>query len=81
MVCRPPQSSEVIFYEKFENLNEEIIIFGDININWEGTYCRKMHKKTDKFDLVQMIKGPRIITTSSSTQIDLAFTNRPERYS
>lgn len=85
VIYRPP-SSDVSFYEKFENLlkesnlNKETIILGDTNINWEDTSCRKNLKKiTDKFDLVQMIKGPTRITTSSSTQIDLAFTNRPER--
>ena len=33
----------------------------------------------DKFDLVQQIKGPTRMTASSNTQIDLIFTNKPER--
>lgn len=33
----------------------------------------------DDIDVTQVINGPTRITNSTSTQIDLAFTNRPER--
>lgn len=33
----------------------------------------------DDVDMTQVINGPTRITNSTNTQIDLAFTNRPER--
>lgn len=33
----------------------------------------------DEKDMIQIISGPTRLTNSTSTQIDLAFTNRPER--
>lgn len=39
-----------------------------------------LHRKiTDHFDLKQMINGPTRITNSTSSQIDLIFSNRAER--
>lgn len=65
VLYRPP-SSDGSFCEKFEkllkecNLNKDTVISGDFNINWEETSCRKNLKRImDKFDFVQMIKGPR----------------------
>ncbi len=53
---------------------------GDFNINWEDRHSRKKLKQiTDRFDLKQVVRGPTRITNSSKTQIDLIFTNRPER--
>lgn len=34
---------------------------------------------TDTFDLTQMIKGPTRITGKTQSQIDLVFSNKPER--
>ena len=85
VIYRPP-SADNGFYENFEkllkesNLNKEILIMGDFNINWEDKPCRKKLKLiTDRFDLTQVIRGPTRITNSTKTQIDLIFTNRPER--
>lgn len=53
---------------------------GDFNINWGEKSSRKNFKQiTDNFDLMQLINGPTRITNSTSTQIDLIFSNRPER--
>lgn len=53
---------------------------GDFNIDWEDKTNRKALKQiTDNFDLTQLIIEPTRITTSSQTQIDLIFSNRPER--
>ncbi len=53
---------------------------GDFNINWEDKSTRKNLKQiTDSFDLKQLISGPTRITNSTKSQIDLIFTNRPER--
>ncbi len=83
VIYRPP-SSNTSFYEKFEkllkecNFNKEVIIMGDFNINWGEKSSRKNLKQiTDKFDLMQLINWPTRITNSTSTQIDLIFSNRP----
>ncbi len=48
--------------------------------NWEDKSTRKNLKQiTDSFDLKQLISGPTPITNSTKSQIDLIFTNRPER--
>ncbi len=53
---------------------------GDFNINWEDKSTRTNLKQiTDSFDLKQLISGPTRITNSTKSQIDLIFTNRPER--
>lgn len=55
-------------------------MLGDLNVNWEVKQIRKNLKKVmDKMDMAQVINGATRITNSTSTQIDLAFTNRPER--
>ena len=59
---------------------QEILIMGDFNINWEEKGTNKaLQRIANKFDLTQQIKGPTRITSSSITQIDLIFTNKPER--
>lgn len=62
------------------DLDKEAILMGDFNINWEDKRARKTLKQTmTKFDFVQLVKGPTRITPTSKTQIDLVFSNRPER--
>ncbi len=84
VIYRPP-SSNCSFYEKFETLLKEsnfnkVIIMGDFNINWEDKSTRKNLKQiTNNFDIKQLISGPTRITNYTKSQIDLIFTNRPER--
>ena len=53
---------------------------GDSNVNWEDKSKRKNLKMIrEKFQLEQLVKGPTRIAKCSSTQIDLIFTNKPER--
>lgn len=85
IVIYHPPSSNNDFYEKFQNIlkecnfKKEVIIMGDFNVNWEDRSIRKNLKQiTDGLDLYQLIKGPTRIT-QSRTQIDLVFSNRPER--
>lgn len=84
VIYRPPSSS-VDFYDKLAsvmkqlNFAKEVIIMGDLNINWDVNQVRKKFKKImDEKDMTQIISGPTR-QNSTSTQIDLAFTNRPER--
>lgn len=74
------------FYDELKNVlcqcdfKKEVIVMGDFNLNWEDTSIRKKLKQVvDGFNLVQLIKGSTRITSSTSTQIDQIFSNRPER--
>lgn len=85
-VYRPPSAKEV-FYDHLQtvlnhcNSNKEIILLGDFNINWDIKPDKKKIKQfMDKFNMTQIIKGPRITNTSKTT-IDLIFTNQPDRIS
>ena len=85
VLYRPP-SSNISFYEKFRELlqqcdfNREVIVMGDFNVNWEDKSSKKHLKQvTDSFNLSQIINGPTRITNSSCTQIDLIFSNMPDR--
>lgn len=53
---------------------------GDFNVNWEDRSARKNLKQiSDNFDLTQVVKGPTRISYNTGTQIDLIFSNKPER--
>lgn len=81
-----PPSSNSIFYDHLRNLmkgfdpNKELILVGDFNINWnEKSNRKKLQEIVSHLDLIQLIRGPTRITSSSETQIDLIFSNKPER--
>ncbi len=64
------------------NFNKEVIVFGDLNINWDDKKCRKRLKQiTEQYNLSQMVQEATRITNHSKTRIDLLFTNRVERIS
>jgi len=85
LLYRPPSSTNA-FYDEFKRLlkeynsKQEVLLLGDFNINWDDKRNRNSLKRiTDNMDFTQLIKGPTRLTASSQTQIDLLFTNRPER--
>ena len=87
VIClyRPPKTNS-LFYDQLQTIlkecdnKKEIIILGDVNLNWSNKSDRKRLKEiTDKFNFTQLVKGPTRITESSETQIDLVFSNKPER--
>lgn len=82
---RPP-SAKVDFYDQLKALlsccdfNYEVILMGDLNVNWDSKSDRKKLKEiTDNFGLTQMISDPTRITNRSKTLIDLVFSNKPDR--
>ena len=88
---RPPDSSVEIFnnYEelvkKMDSENKEVILIGDFNCDWSQIVNNNANSQTKKFveltktlQFEQLIKEPTRVTESSKTQIDLAFTNKPE---
>lgn len=84
-VYRPPSGDDTFYDQLAEvlkecNHNKELLLMGDFNVNWEDKSKRKKLKNiTEKFNLEQLVKGPTRITKCSSTQIDLIFSNKPER--
>ena len=84
-VYRPPSADDTFYDQLAEvlkecNHNKEILLMGDFNVDWEDKSKRKKLKAvTDKFHLDQLVKGPTRIAKCSNTQIDLIFTNKPER--
>ncbi len=62
------------------DLGKELLSMGDFNINWEDKLQRKSLKQIyNGLDFHQLIKGLTRVTNSSKTQIDLVFSNKPER--
>ena len=82
---RPPDSKAIFFNQlntilKECNLDKEVHLMGDFNLNWQDKHGRKALKQlTTKLNFAQMIKGPTRIISKSQTQIDLVFSNKPER--
>ena len=86
---RPPDSSVEIF-SYFESLigkidaeNVEFYVLGDLNCNLAAPQldhnANLLSSIADVYSLQQLITDPTRCTESSSTLIDLVFTNRPDR--
>lgn len=61
---------------KFCN-DKEIIWNGDFNLNWlEKERCDKLMHLNKQFKLIQIIKGPTRITSSTKTLLDHIYTNK-----
>lgn len=85
LVVYHPPSSNNEFYTIFKKLlqacdfKKEVILLGDLNCTWFDKTNRKALKQImDDLDFMQITEGPTRITTSSQTQIDLIFSNKPE---
>ena len=84
-IYRSPKS-KVDFYDHLKvllkdcNTTNELIVLGDFNANWDEKKARKNLKQiTDHHNLTQLIERPTRITSLTQTQIDLIFSNKPER--
>ena len=69
-----------VFEEQLTNVvktNQEIIILGDFNINYNKTDNRDFKSLLNISRLKQMITEPTQTTETSSILIDLIITNRP----
>lgn len=79
-VYRPPSAKSFHDVLKKYSSGKEVLILGDLNLNYEDKLGKKaLNRITNKFDLTQLVKGPTRITSISRTQIDLIFSNKPER--
>lgn len=59
---------------------DEVLVFGDFNINWlDKHYRKKFLNLASKHDVIQMIEAPTRITRNTQTLIDLIFANKPDR--
>lgn len=79
LICmyRPP-SAKSDFYDHLKVLlnhfaiNSEIIVIGDLNVNWDVKRDRKILKQTtDHFNLSLLIEQPTRITNHSRTRITI----------
>lgn len=86
---RPPCSSIDLFLhyesflEKLDSLGLEYYLLGDLNCNLASAQydlnTRRLCEISDLFGLQQLITEPTRITESSSTLIDLIYTNYTDR--
>ena len=71
------------FLEKLDSLGLEYYLLGDLNCNLASlqhdSNTRRLCEISDLFGLQQLITEPTCITESSSTLIDLIFTNCADR--
>lgn len=83
-IYHSPNASHVQFCDFFENLVERLdfsqlyIFIGDFNIRWDiidDTYSKRLHNISRHFGLKQFISQPTRITDTTSSIIDLLFTN------
>ena len=64
--------------------NKEVIAIGDFNSDWScgedklTSHIKKLVDLTETYQYEQLVKESTKITETSSTLIDLAFSNRPE---
>lgn len=83
-VYRPPNAASD-FYTGLTKIlktyeRKEILLMGDLNINWLDKGKRKHLKDiVNSIQMTQLIKKPTRITKTSQTLIDLIFTNKPDR--
>ena len=70
---------------KVDSENMEVILIGDFNCDWSqianknaNSQTKKLVELTKTLQFEQLIKEPTRVTEISKTQIDLAFTNKPE---
>ncbi len=81
-----PPSARSDFYDQlklllnhFSSINE-VILAGDLNINWDVKNERKTLKQImDHHNFTQLIEQPTRLTQHSRTRIDLLFTTCPYR--
>ena len=67
--------------QKIDYENKEIICIGDFNCDWlvpDKNETKKIIHLTKMFQFEQLINEPTRVTDRIRTQIDLAFSNRPE---
>ncbi|XP_078377802.1 uncharacterized protein LOC144660957 [Oculina patagonica] len=86
---RPPDSPMGIFSSfetligKLDSENIEYYLMGDLNCNMNATRhdndTRKLMSITDVYGLQQLITEPTRITPTSSTLIDVIYTNCPDK--
>ena len=87
---RPPNSSLEVF-DSYEDIvknmdieDKEMVLVGDFNCDWSLESSNSNPQKTrlvdiaNLFQLEQQINEPTRVTKTTSTLIDLAFSNRPE---
>ena len=88
-VYRPPSATkdsiDRLFDLIYKYANEELIVTGDLNLNWLNDSSNYIKEKCNQFDplaLHQLIINttrPNLKVPEKSTLIDIILTNRPEK--
>ena len=88
VVYRSPNGSSAKFFQFLNDFSErridvskKIIMFGDLNFNWDRQnefYVRKLNDWMKEMGFKQMVKDMTRVTDTSSSIIDLVFTNMDE---
>lgn len=82
-IYHSPSSSDVDFIDSFESWLRTVyqdcrtnLLVGDFNIRWnEPGYARELKNVTEALGMKQIVSEPTRVGPSSSTIIDLVFTN------
>ena len=88
VIYRPPDTSKYLaknftmllneMLTKVNDESKEMIITGDVNVNYLDNKCNKEFKNTlHLFGFKQLISKPTRITQTTSTLIDIIATNKP----
>ena len=84
VLYRPPNEKDT-FFDMLKDAfkvcnNKETIFMGDFNLNWlDKTRSNRLRHLAKQFNLTQMIRNPTRITSSTTTLLDLIFTNKSDR--
>ena len=86
-IYRPPNSDQGFFeictdmLEKIIMDDKELVVLGDLNIDYDPDSDTPIHALECLFSLHQLVNKPTRVTTSSSTCIDLILSTMPESHS
>lgn len=82
---KPPNVSPTAYLLQFSDLiksvkTKELVILGDINLNWIDNSSKLLKTTAIKYGLYQLIKDPTRFGKTRNSILDLIFTNQPSKY-
>lgn len=71
-----------LFLDGIESLaNEEIIVVGDMNINWNASETKTWKNSISRYGFKQVINDNTRVSSNSATLLDHIYTNRDQHLS
>lgn len=82
---KPPDVSPTIYLQQLSDIiksvkSQEVIIFGDFNLDWSEKKSKPLKALATKFGFAQLIKTPTRHGKIRNSILDLIFTNQPAKY-